>query len=109
MATPAERHRVEGNGHWVRPAGEPLGAVVRDVFDNTREILRDTVAIGALEVRRATLDVTLLLQGRQDVVEVNVQVPTIEPTPPTKLVPPRMTAAMASSSYDWPSCRPFAA
>jgi hypothetical protein len=28
----------------------------------------------------ATLDVTLLLQGRQDVVEVNVQVPTIEPT-----------------------------
>ena len=57
MATPAERHRVEGNGHWVRPAGEPLGAVVRDVFDNTREILRDTVAIGALEVRRATLDV----------------------------------------------------
>lgn len=27
-----------------------------------------------------------------------INVPQIEPTPPTKLVPPRMTAAMASSS-----------
>jgi len=34
---------------------EPIGAVVRDAIDQTREIVRDTVAIGALEVKRAGL------------------------------------------------------
>lgn len=31
---------------------EPIGAVVRDAIDQTREIVKDTVAIGALEVKR---------------------------------------------------------
>ena len=35
---------------------EPLAGVIRDALDSTREIVRDTVAIGVLEARRAGTD-----------------------------------------------------
>src|SRR5262245_42077247 len=49
--------RMEDRSAWVRPppGPEPLGTVVRDALDQSREILRDTVAIGAIEARRAAI------------------------------------------------------
>src|SRR5687767_11687934 len=51
-------HRVEVHPQAERlhaTAEEPIGAVVRDAIDQTREIVRDSVAIGALEVKRVGL------------------------------------------------------
>jgi hypothetical protein len=48
--------KTSGDGRrWMppEPAPDPLGVVVRDAIDHTREIVRDSVAIGTLEVRRA--------------------------------------------------------
>lgn len=51
-------HRVEmppPSEHVHATVEEPIGAVVRDAIDQTREIVRDSVAIGALEVKRVGL------------------------------------------------------
>jgi hypothetical protein len=58
MATASNARNIHDDGRWVHPPTpeqEPLGGVVRDALDHTREILRDTVAIGAIEVRRAAI------------------------------------------------------